>query len=85
MPSEKTARSSARKQQRNTSLRNKAKTYIKKGRDLIASDDLESAEKAVKDAVVALDKAAQKGAIHRNNAARRKSRIMRTLNGARKL
>ena len=85
MPSEKTARSSARKRQQNTSLRNKAKTYIKKGRDLIASDDLESAEKAVKDAVVALDKAAQKGAIHRNNAARRKSRIMRTLNGARKL
>lgn len=85
MPSEKTARSSARKRQQNTSLRNKAKTYIKKGRDLIASDDLESAEKAVEDAVVALDKAAQKGAIHRNNAARRKSRIMRTLNGARKL
>ena len=53
--------------------------------NLIASDDLESAEKAVEDAVVALDKAAQKGAIHRNNAARRKSRIMRTLNGARKL
>jgi small subunit ribosomal protein S20 len=44
---------------------------------------LEAAEQAVRDATVALDKAAQKGAIHANNAARRKSRIMLQLQHAR--
>ena len=46
-------------------------------------DDLDAAEQAVKEATVALDKAAQKGAIHANNAARRKSRIMLQLHQAR--
>ena len=41
---------------------------------------LEEARKAVSVAVVALDKAAQKGIIHKNNAARRKSRLMQQLN-----
>tara|TARA_B100001013_G_scaffold218114_1_gene133069 strand:- start:173 stop:331 length:159 start_codon:yes stop_codon:yes gene_type:complete len=49
---------------------------------LIDNDELEAAEKAVKDAIVALDKAAQKGAIHRRNASRRKSRLMKTLHQA---
>ncbi len=49
----------------------------------MASDDLEGAEQAVKAAVIALDRAAKSGAIHHNNAARRKSRIMRQLNKAR--
>ena len=83
MPSDKPARVSLRKRQRNAPLRTKAKTYVKRARTLIAADDLENAEKAVRDAVVALDKAAQKGAIHSNNAGRRKSRIMRQLNEAR--
>jgi small subunit ribosomal protein S20 len=43
------------------------------------SDETDAAEAAVRVAVVALDKAAQKGALHRNNAARRKSRIMKQL------
>ena len=43
---------------------------------------LKAQKVAVNDAVVALDKAAQKGAIHPNNAARRKSRIMRQLSKA---
>ena len=46
------------------------------------ANDLEAAEAAVKDAVVALDGAAQKGALHPNNAARRKSRIMKQLHQA---
>ena len=83
MPSEKSARVSVRKHQRNAPLRTKAKTYVKRARTLIAANDLENAEKAVKDAVVALDKAAQKGAIHNNAADRRKSRIMVMLNKAR--
>jgi small subunit ribosomal protein S20 len=41
---------------------------------------LEEAREAVHVAVSALDKAAEKGIIHKNNAARRKSRLMRRLN-----
>lgn len=52
-------------------------------RRLIAADDLDGAEQALGHAVVSLDKAAQKGALHRNNAGRRKSRLMRMFNKAR--
>ncbi len=48
----------------------------------MTANELEAAEQAVKDAVIALDGAAQKGALHANNAARRKSRIMRQLHEA---
>jgi len=41
---------------------------------------LEEAREAVSVAISALDKAAEKGIIHKNNAARRKSRLMRRLN-----
>jgi small subunit ribosomal protein S20 len=41
---------------------------------------IEQARQAVHTAVVALDKAAQKGIIHKNNAARRKARLMQQLN-----
>lgn len=84
MPSEKSHRVSVRKAARNAPLRTKAKTFVKRARTLIEANDLENAEKAVTEAVVALDKAAQKGAIHTNNADRRKSRIMLQLNKARK-
>jgi len=63
-------------------LKTKAKNHVKRARTLIEAEDLENAEKAVRDAIVALDKAAQKGAIHTNNADRRKSRIMLMLNKA---
>jgi small subunit ribosomal protein S20 len=56
---------------------------VTKARRLIDSNELDEAEQVVKDAVVALDRAAQKGAIHRKNAARRKSRLARRLNTAR--
>lgn len=46
------------------------------------SSEIEAAEEAVGNAVVALDKAAQKGAIHQNNASRRKSRLMKQLGSA---
>jgi small subunit ribosomal protein S20 len=60
-----------------------ARTYVTKVRRLIESEEVGAAEQAVQQAIVALDKAAQKGAIHRRNAARRKSRLMAQLNSAR--
>jgi small subunit ribosomal protein S20 len=44
---------------------------------------MEAAEAATMEAIVALDKAAQRGAVHKRNAARRKARLMRHLNAAR--
>ena len=79
MPSAKSLRVSNRKRKLNGPLRTRARTSIKKVRNLISANDLDSAGDAIKEAIVALDKAAQKGAIHHNNASRRKSRITRHL------
>lgn len=63
-------------------IRTRAKSSVSSARKLIESREVEAAEKAVTDAVVALDKAAQKGAIHKKNASRRKSRLMKQLESA---
>ena len=82
MPSKKSYRVTERKRIRNAPLRSKAKTFVAKARRLMASNELEEAERVVTKAVVSLDKAAQKGAIHKGNAARRKSRLMSQLHAA---
>ena len=68
-------------------LRNKAtcaalKTYIKKVRVLTTGGTGE-VDSALKRAVSQIDKAHERGIIHRNNAARKKSRLMRAVNKAR--
>jgi len=73
-------RSAERRRLRNRVYRGRARTAVKKARRLMDEDHLEEAREAVQVAVSALDNAAQKGIIHRNNAARRKSRLMRRLN-----
>lgn len=75
-------RSSRRKAERNRCVRSTTRTCIKKARLLIDQGNFEEARVAVNQAVRALDKAAEKGIIHRNNAARRKSRLMQYLNKA---
>ena len=71
-----------RKELRNKPILSQCKTYVTKAEKLIFSGDLEAAQKAVVAAISSLDKAAEKGIIHPNNAARRKSRLMQKLNGA---
>ena len=84
MPVTKTAqkemRSSARKALRNKPIRSMCKASITKAERLIFSGEVEAADKAVVAAISALDKAANKGIIHPNNAARRKQRLMKKLN-----
>ena len=63
----------------NRVFRGEARTLVKKARVAIASDEKEEAKAKVLAAVKALDKAASKGVIHKNNAARRKSRLMKQL------
>ena len=65
---------------RNRSVNSDLKTSIAKAEKLILSKELEPATEAVKRANIALDKAVKKGVIHSNNAARRKSGLMKKFN-----
>ena len=82
---QKKVQASERRRLRNQSARSRCKTSITKAEKFIFSGEIESAQKAVVSAVSSLDKAAEKGIIHSNNAARRKSRLMKKLNEALKL
>jgi len=63
----------------NRLFRGRARTEVKKARLAIESGDIELARTATQTAIKALDKAASKGKIHKNNASRRKSRLMKQL------
>lgn len=77
---EKRIRVAARKTARNKPLRSAAKTYEKRAETAIAAGDSTLAVVEVHQAMSFLDKVASKGVIHRNNAARRKSRLMAKYN-----
>ncbi|GIV66027.1 MAG: 30S ribosomal protein S20 [Chloroflexota bacterium] len=64
---------------RNRFFRGAARKAVSKARVAIESGETPEAREAVILAVKALDKAAEKGVIHKNNAARRKSRLMKRL------
>lgn len=68
-----------RRRVQNRIYRGTARTFVSKARTAIATGESGSAAAATLDAISALDKAAQKGVIHKNNAARRKSRLMKRL------
>jgi small subunit ribosomal protein S20 len=78
---EKRARQGEKRYTRNRVYRSGARTAVKKARTLINTGNAEATEAVLK-AVKALDVAAQKGVIHANNAARRKSRLMQALHKA---
>lgn len=75
----KRVRSSRRKEKINRMHRGRARTADKRARRLIEQGRVEEAREAVRVAQAALDKAASKGVIHENKAARRKSRLMEQL------
>ncbi|OGO62205.1 MAG: 30S ribosomal protein S20 [Chloroflexi bacterium RBG_19FT_COMBO_50_10] len=64
---------------RNRLFTGSARTFVKNARTSIDSGTSEEARTATIAAISALDKAAEKGIIHKNNAARRKGRLMRRL------
>ncbi len=77
---QKRVRVSEGKRLRNKPVRTLCKTNVTKAERLIFTGDLKAAQEAVTVAIISLDKAAEKGIIHPNNAARRKSRLMKKLN-----
>lgn len=76
---QKAARAAGKRQIRGGAIRKEVKTDVTRAEKLIAAGDA-GAKDAVKAAVKALDKAAEKKIIHGNNAARRKSRLVKKLN-----
>ncbi len=73
----KNIRKNERRRLRNQMFRTRTRTMVKKARLAILSGRPEEAREAIRRAYGALDKAAEKGIIHKNNAARRKARLMR--------
>lgn len=69
-----------RQRERNKPYRSAARTYVKKAEQAIRAGDAEAASTAVGDAISMLDRVAGKGIIHKNNAARRKARLMAKYN-----
>ena len=64
---------------RNRIFRGSARTSVKKARLAIEAGKVKEARQATMAAIQALDKAAGKGILHKNNASRRKSRLMKQL------
>jgi SSU ribosomal protein S20P len=71
----KRARQAEARRQRNMAQRSALRTFIKKVIKAIHAEDKEAAVQAFKEAVPRIDRAARKGLIHANKAARHKSRL----------
>jgi len=69
---------------RNRVYRGSARTFLRRAQSAIRAEDVEKSQVEVMNAIRALDKAAAKGVIHKNNAARRKSRLMAHFNNLEK-
>jgi small subunit ribosomal protein S20 len=69
-----------RRRLRNRAVRSATRTYVRKAQAEIASGESNPTAEVIRQAISALDRAAKKGVIHANNAARRKSRLMKKLN-----
>jgi len=82
LPAGKTARAQERKRIINRQVRSSSRTAVKKAIIAIAGAESDVATAAVGKALSGLDRAATKGVIHRNNAARRKSRLAKRLNAS---
>ncbi len=72
---EKAARQAVKHRSRNVALRSSMRTSIRKVADAVASGKKDDAAKAFKDAQPVIDSMVNKGLVHKNKAARHKSRL----------
>ncbi|UCD41739.1 MAG: 30S ribosomal protein S20 [Chloroflexota bacterium] len=72
-------RQNKKRRLRNRVYRGQARTFVRDARAALLAEDLDEARESTLMAVKALDKAAEKGVLHKNNASRRKSRLMKQL------
>ena len=68
------------KAERNKSIRSTVKTAMKKVDAAVANKDLAAAQAALPEAIKAIEMAASKGVYHKNNAARKVSRVTKAVN-----
>ena len=66
--------------ERNKAIKSAVKTSIKKVEAAVANKDKAAAEVALKDAVATISKATSKGVYHKNNCARKVSRLSKAVN-----
>ncbi len=74
-------RQNEKRRLRNRMIRGQARSALKRALEAIESGEM--TDELIRQAVKALDKAAEKGVLHKNNVARRKSRLMKRLAAAR--
>jgi small subunit ribosomal protein S20 len=75
----KRVRSNNRKRVRNRTARTQTRTAVRNAREAMDGPNVAAARQATLAAISALDKAAENRRLHRRNAARRKSRLMKRL------
>jgi small subunit ribosomal protein S20 len=75
-------RQSIKRRLRNRAVKSATKTAIKHANEAIVGGDVDAAREAVRNALSTLDRAAQKGVLHPNNAGRRKSRLLLKYNAS---
>ena len=73
-------RTSEKRRVRNAAVRSTVRTAVKGARTAIAGGQADQARETLHRTIQLLDKAVTKGVIHRNAAARKKSRLTRQLN-----
>ena len=72
-------RRTERRTARNRAAQGKLRSTLKRARAAIAAGQTDAAQKAVAEALPVIDRAPGKGVLHKNAAARHKSRLMRRL------
>jgi small subunit ribosomal protein S20 len=81
MPAAKTLRAQDRKAARNRSTRSFTRSRVRAVVEVITDGSKsDESDTSLRDAISALDRAVSKGVLHRNNAARKKSRITKQYN-----
>ena len=80
MPAKKAGRQAIKRTQRNRSARTATRTTISKALRTVGDGDAGEAEAAVREAMSVMDRSVQRGILHKNNVARRKSRMAVRLN-----
>jgi small subunit ribosomal protein S20 len=81
---EKRMRQSAARRERNRGARSEMRSAVKKVRGTAAGGDAKAAQEALASAIQTIDRSAKKGVVHRNAAARTKSRLVKAVNRAAK-
>ena len=81
MSAKKTGRQQVKRARRNRSVKTETRTIIGRANRSLEGGDAEAAQPAVALAISTLDRAVSKGILHKNSAARRKSRMAAKLAG----